>query len=340
MNSSLPIRKLLLNRWSLQLAATIGLLAFAIGRVDVGATWDAIRSADYAWAGLAILMSTASKLLAAVRWRLYLSKVADAPLFGLMGAYVIGTMLNSLLPFRAGDFAKIQIVASRYKLSRAVLSSSVFTVEAVLDALALLLLFLLSLAFLGAGVVPNALIVLFILAATGGALVAILASRFLPREMPSKWPLTKLSPHAQGVLREAWPAFLDGMITLRDRPLFTRAFSLHIVEWLMRAAVLWFLGIGFDLGEGPATFLLLTIVVSIATLFPITFANFGTYQVVVTEVLVAAGVTRESAFAFALAAHAIAHAWVVVMGAVAMVLMQVSSRQAISMVREQRQASE
>src|SRR5690606_2035521 len=99
-------------------------------------------------------------------------------------------------------------------------------------------------------------------------------------------------------------------------------------------------GIGFDLGEGPATFLLLTIVVSIATLFPITFANFGTYQVVVTEVLVAAGVTRESAFAFALAAHAIAHAWVVVMGAVAMVLMQVSSRQAISMVREQRQASE
>jgi uncharacterized membrane protein YbhN (UPF0104 family) len=320
------IRTLLLNRWSLQLAATVGFLAFALGRVDIGASLRAIRDADYAWAAVAVAVLTASKLLAAMRWRLYLTRIGRPPLLGLMGAYVIGTMVNLLLPLRAGDFAKIEIVASRYNLPRAALSSSVFAVEAVLDAITLLMLFLISLVFLEADLVPNAVVIAFILAAGGGFLAAVLASSFLPREMPSWWALRKLSPRARQILADAWPRFLDGMVTLRDRHLFTRALSLHVIEWLMRAAMFWLLGNSFDLGEGPATYVVLTIVVSLATLFPVTFLNFGTFQVVVTEILVAAGAPREEALAYAVAAHALIHIWIIVMGIAAMVLMQVNRR--------------
>lgn len=334
--NSYSARQLLLNRWSLQLAATVGLLAFAVGRVDLGASWSAIRDAEYLWAAAALAMLTASKLLAAVRWRLYLSKVGDAPVLGLMGAYVIGSMVSTLLPFRAGDFTKIQIVASRYKLSRAALSSSVFTVEGVLDALTLLLLFLLSLVFMDVELVPNVVIIAFIVAAGGGFIAAVLASSFLPHEMPHRWPLTRLTPRAQQILEDAWPRFLDGMVTLRDRHLFVRALSLHVIEWLMRAAVLWLLGYSFALDQGPMTYVLLTIIVSLATLFPVTFLNFGTYQLVVTEVLVAAGTPREAAFAYAVAAHALTHSWIVIMGVVAMVLMQVSGRQTLGLARSRR----
>jgi uncharacterized membrane protein YbhN (UPF0104 family) len=334
------VRRLLLNRWSLQLAATVGMTAFALGRVDLGASFEAIGDADYAWAALALATLTASKLLAAVRWRLYLSKLAQPPLLGLMGAYIIGTMVNMLLPLRAGDFTKIQIVAARYNIPRAALSSSVFTVEAVLDAVSLLVLFLLSLLFLDLNLVPDAVMVLFMLLAGGGFVAAVLASRFLPREMPSWWPITRLSPHAKSILAEAWPRFLDGMVTLRDRRLLTRALSLHALEWVMRAAVLWLLANGFAFDHDPMIYVVLTIAVSLATLFPVTFLNFGTFQVVVTEVLVASGAARDEAFAFALAAHALTHAWVIVMGVAGMVLMQVNQGTAFVLAGSQRAANE
>jgi uncharacterized membrane protein YbhN (UPF0104 family) len=235
-------------------------------------------------------------------------------------------MMNLLLPLRAGDFTKIQIVASRYSLPRAALSSSVFTVEAVLDAITLLALFLLSLLVVDFKLVPEAVVIAFIVLAGGGFLAAMLASRFLPHGMPSWWVLRRLSPRAQEILRDAWPRFLDGMITLRDRHLLTRALSLHAIEWLMRAAVFWLLAYGFALDQGPTTFLLLTIVLSLATLFPVTFLNFGTFQVVVTEVLVAAGSLRDEAFAYAVAAHALIHVWIIIMGVAAMILMQVKAK--------------
>lgn len=314
----------MLNRWSLQLAATVGLLAFALGRVDLGESLRAIRDADYGWAAGGVAVLTASKLLAAARWRLYLTGIGRPPLLGLMGAYVIGTMVNMLLPFRAGDFAKIEIAASRYRMPRAALSSSVFTVEAVLDALTLLVLLLISLALLDVSIIPTVVIVAFIVVAGGGFLAAVLASRLLPRQMPSWSVLQRLTPRARDILAEAWPRFLDGMLALRDLRLFTRAIALHVVEWLMRAGMFWFFAQGFDLDQGLATYIVMTVVVSVATLFPVTFLNFGTFQLVITEVLAAAGAPRSEAFAYALASHALLHAWIVVMGAVAMVLMQVN----------------
>jgi glycosyltransferase 2 family protein len=324
MRSLQGVKRLLLNRWSLQLAATTGLLAFAVGRVDVDESLRAIGNADYAWAALALAVLTGSKVLAAARWRLYLSGVGEPPLAGLTGAYVIGTMVNMLLPLRAGDFTKIEIVASRYNLPRAALSSSVFTVEAVLDALTLLVLFLISLTFLDVHLVPDVVVIALVVVVGGGFVAAVLASSFLPRQMPSWRVLQRLTPRAREILAQAWPRFLDGMLALRDRRLFAEALSLHLVEWLMRGVMYWLLANSFDLDQGPATYVVLTVLLSLATLFPVTFLNFGTFQVVVTEVLVAAGAPRAEAFAYAVASHALIHVWIVVMGIVAMVLMQVS----------------
>ena len=315
--------RLLLNRWSLQLAATVGLVAFALGRVDLREALNAISQADYGWSVAALATLTGSKLLAAARWRLYLKKVGRPPLLGLMGAYVIGTMVNTLLPLRSGDFAKIQIIAARYHLPRAAISSSVFAVEAVLDALTLLLLFLISMAILDLDFIPDAIVFLFIAGVGGGFLAAVLTSRFMPHEMPAWRWLAFLNPRAREILAEAWPKFLDGMVTLRDGRLFVQAMSLHVIEWLMRAAVLGLLSASFALDVEPTTYVILTIAVAIFTLFPVTFFNIGTYQVVVTEIMVASGASRDDAFAFAIASHAISHLWIVVMGLSAAVLMQV-----------------
>lgn len=178
------VRRLALNRWTIQILGTAGLVTLALMRVDLQEVGAALERADYVWAGAAVGVLTLSKLLAAARWRLYLSEVGKPPLLGLMSAYVIGTFLSTLLPFRAGDFAKIQIVASRYGLPRAGLTSSVFVVEGVLDMVTLLSLLLLGLAFLDVSFVPAALLWPLVFLAGSAFAIAVLVSHLFPQELP------------------------------------------------------------------------------------------------------------------------------------------------------------
>jgi uncharacterized protein (TIRG00374 family) len=320
--ASTRARHVLFNRWSLQLVLTVGLLAFAITRVDLGESLHAFENLELEWAIAALAILSGSKLVAAYRWRIYLRKVGEPPLAGLLGAYVIGSMINTLLPLRSGDFAKVQIVASRYRLPAAAISSSVFAVEAILDGLTLLLLFLLSLAFLNADFVPDLIAITFGATVSVGFLGVMIVSRVVPREMPRWSWLGSLPAALRTRLTRAWPPFLDGMWTLRDRKLFVPAFSLHVVEWLMRAALLGFVGTSLSLGVEAAVYVVLATALAVVTIFPVTFLNVGTYQVAVTEILAAYGLSRADAFAFAVTAHAISYAWILVMGVVALVLMQ------------------
>lgn len=322
----MTVRGVLLNRWTAQVVITGVLVALAVWRADLDEALEAFQRANYAWAGLALAVMSVSKIIAAARWQLYLTNVARPPILGLMGAYIVGTFVNTVLPFRAGDVAKIQIVSSRYNIPRAGLTSSVFVVEAVLDAVTLLTLLLLGLAILNVAFIPQVLIWTMVGVSIGGFTASVLVSRFFPRAAPA-WVLPRLVPDLlRERAQEAWPRFLDGMVTLRDPVLLTRAMALHLIEWLMRACVLWLFGLAFALDISPVVFLVLTVTVSVGTVFPITFMNIGTYQVIVTEVLAATGVPRGEAFAYSVAAHSVSHAWVVVMGVIGLWMMQIRPR--------------
>jgi uncharacterized protein (TIRG00374 family) len=301
-------------------------MLLAVLRVDLSEAGAALEKANYLWATAALAVLTLSKLIAAARWRLYLIDIGKPPILGLMGAYVIGTFLNTLLPLRAGDFAKIEIVATRYGLPRAGLASSVFAVEGVLDLVTLLGLLLIGLAFLGISFVPALLLWPLVFLAGAAFAAVLMASRVFPHEMPA-WRLPAFLPERwQQRLRDAWPEFLDGMAALRQSRMLAQAFALHVAEWLMRALALGLFGLSFDLHALPSTYVVLTVAVSVFTLFPVTFMNIGTYQVIVTEFLAAAGSPRSEAFAFAVTAQALSYAWIAVMGLIALWAMQLSPR--------------
>jgi uncharacterized membrane protein YbhN (UPF0104 family) len=309
-------------------------MSIVLLRVDLGDVDSALRRANYSWAAAAVAMYTVSKLIAAARWRLYLTNVGNPPIVGLMGAYVIGTFLNTILPLRAGDFAKVQIVASRYALPRSGLTSSVFVVEAVLDVVTLLGLLLLGLAFLNLSFIPALFLWPFVFLSGGVFVAAVIISVLFPREMPD-WQMPRMIPApVRDGLRGAWPGFLEGMVVLRRSNLILRALSLHVLEWLMRAAVLYLFSLSFNLDAAPSTYLVLTVAISVFTFFPITFMNIGTYQVVTTEILGAAGVPRSEALAYSVTAQALSHAWVVLMGLVAVWSMPLWPGQASSVEPE------
>lgn len=311
-----------LTRWTVQVLATSALVALAVGRVDLEEAGAALGRANYIWAGAAVLLLSASKLLAAARWRLYLARLGRPPLLGLMAAYVTGTFLNTLLPFRAGDVAKIQIVASRYKLSRAGLTSSVFIVEGLLDLITLLGLLLLGLALLDVSFLPAAVLWPLVFLAGSAFAIILLVSRGLLRDLPDFLFPSFMPGGLRDGVREGWSAFIEGLAAFRSTASLAQAMSLHVVEWFMRAATLWLFGLSFALDVPASTFLVLTAALSVFTLLPLTFMNIGTYQVVASEVLSAAGAPRSEAFAYSITAQAVSHLWVSLMGLAALWALQ------------------
>jgi uncharacterized protein (TIRG00374 family) len=319
--------RLLKSPWTFQLAATAAFMALAVWRVDLERVAEPLGRANYGWAVLALAVSTSTKVIDTMRWRVYLARVGEVPLLGLFGAFVIGNLGNNVLPFRAGDIAKIQIVANRYGLSRAGLASSVFVVESVMDGMTFLVLLLVGLALLDVGFVPAALLWSLAVSAGGGFLATVLASRLFPRQLP-RWRVLRVMPaRLREGLEESWPKFLDGLETMRRPCLLGKAVFLNFAGWLSQVLMFWVFGLAFGLDIPFGSYVVIMIAANLVAAFPITFQNIGTYEVVLLEILVVWGIAREEAFAYAVATHMLTNLWVVVVGLLALWLMRVRPRE-------------
>lgn len=319
--------RLLRSPWALQLVATAAFIGLVVWRVDVAEVAEPLSQANYGWAVLAIIVSTSTKVIDTIRWQVYLARVGRVPFLGLLGAFVIGNFGNNVLPMRAGDIAKIQILANRYRLSRAGLASSVFVVESVLDGVTFLILLLIGLALLDVGFVQPLLLWSLAVSAGGGFVAATLVSRFFPRQLPEWRPLRLIPARFRESLGESWPKFLDGLETMRNYRLLARAAVLNFAGWLSQVLMFWIFGLAFGLELSFASYVVIMIAANLVAAFPITFQNLGTYEVVLLEIMVVWGVAREEAFAYAVATHMLTNLWVVVLGLLALWLMRVRPRE-------------
>lgn len=119
---------------------------FVIGwLIDPQQIWAELQTADYRYLLLANFLTLLFLTLRIFRWRLLLRyQINWVPLFHIQN---IGYMLNMLLPFRAGDLAKVVLVGGQSQLSMAQ-GLSTMVVERVLD----LLFFVILLPFAMAGI--------------------------------------------------------------------------------------------------------------------------------------------------------------------------------------------
>ncbi|HXF51126.1 MAG TPA: lysylphosphatidylglycerol synthase transmembrane domain-containing protein [Dehalococcoidia bacterium] len=327
--------------WTLQALATAAFVALVVWRFDVRAAVAPLRDAEYAWAALALAFAAFEKFIDTVRWRVYLAKLGRPPLAGLFGAFLIGNFGNNILPMRAGDLAKVQIVANRYGLPRAGLVSAVFMVESVLDGVTFLLLLFAGLALLDIGFVPAALLWGLAVTAGGGFVATTLASRFLPRELPPWRPFEWLAEPARRWLADAWPRFLDGLQTMREPSLLARALALNLAGWLTAVFTFWAFGLAFGLDLGFAEYTVIMIAANLVVAAPLTFQNIGTYEFVISELLAAWDIPREEALAYAAATHILTNLWVVALGLVALWAMRIRPRDLFALGRPQeRRATE
>ncbi len=314
--------------WQAAISAVLALAA--LRTIDAGAVREALAAAELWWAAPALLLFTSAKYIDSWRWRFLLRGTARLPQRALFAAFLAGNMVNNLLPLRAGDVAKVQVLGLRYGASRAALAASVFVVEATLDGVVFVLFLLVALAFFDLGGLPAGGVAALAAVAALAFTAAVAVSRS-PRtaEQALRWTPARWRRPAVAVVRDAFA----GLYALRAWRRTLVAVALSVPAWLVEAGMFAFFGRAFDLGLGYPTFVAVMVAANLAVSVPLALWNFGPYETLVAAVLLAAGVGEAAALSYALTVHVLTNVWIEATGLVALWVLGVSPRELFSLSR-------
>jgi len=334
------LTRLFRGPWLFQLVFIAGVIAFAAWRVNFEDVGAAFRDARYAWIALALFIYAVARIVHTFEWQITLTKVGRAPFGGLLGALLIGSLVNSVIPASAGDVAKVQIVANRYGLSRTGLITG-RGAEGIVNGATLVIFLLISLALPATGFGSQKLLILLAVTTLIVFVAAAVGSNLMPAELPS-WRVVEALPRPpRDAFRHMWPRFHAGLEVIRQPRLLLIAVVLNLFGWLVDLGILWSYGQAFRLHLPFAAYLSVTVAVAIVTIFPLTFGNIGTYELVLLRVLTLYDVPADRALAFAIGTHAIGTLFVMLLGGAAMAIMGIRPSELFSLRRsEERPAAE
>ncbi len=306
--------------WAFQIAVAAILIALVVWQVDLRDLGHAFRHAEYGWLALALAIYLVARVVHTWEWQMTLTKVGHAPFGGLLGALLIGSLVNAVVPASAGDVAKVQIIANRYGLSRTGLITG-RGAEAVVNAMIMIIFILVSLALPQTGFASPRVLVLLAIGMFFAFVGSALLSNLLPRDLPRWRIIQRLPGRAHRPLEHFWPRFHDGLELIRRPRLLFAAILLNLFGWLVDLAMLWSYGQAFNLHVPWGAYLSVTVAVAIITTFPITFGNVGTFEFALLRVLSIYSVASDRALAFAVGTHVFSTVFTVVLGLGAMWLM-------------------
>ncbi len=307
-----------LIRAVLPFALAVALLAGLVARVDARATWDELSGARPEWIPVVLVANYGSDWFRAVRWRHLLSPVGQAGTFLLFAASQVGSAVNLVVPLRPGEAVRIRVVSRRSGIEPASIVATLFG-EVLSDIVTFSsyvvvgLLLLREARFLWpAAVVLGALLV----AGAGGAFW--LSGRYANR--PDSAELGRPGLRAR-IERELYH-FASGLASVRDPGVSLNVLWSAQATWLAEAVAFYACGRALDLNLSLGGYLLLVVVANVAGSLPLTQAGIGVFEVTLTGLMVALGVGKAQAAAYAIFVHVLLTVPHVVAGPVAAVALR------------------
>jgi uncharacterized protein (TIRG00374 family) len=221
------------------------------------------------------------------------------PIPFLYGTAILGVACNIILPLRAGEVVRVQVLRKRTGLA---VSSIVATLlsEKLLDIVAFSTFIVLGIVlydearFMWPLAVAYAVVVLF----------GIYGARWLAARVQSGKPLLSQS---EGRWRE-WIAaelrlFGEGLQAFRSvKALFVVVIA-SVAAWSLEATMYFACGQALGLDVPPFVYLLVVVTATIVVSIPVTPAGLGVFELAITGLLVAFGVNESEAAAFAIFSH-------------------------------------
>ncbi len=296
-------------------AAGIGLMAFVLRSTELDQVAAAIVAARRDLLLLALIVTLATYVARAIRWRYLLAPLQEVHFAPALRATVMGFAATSVLPGRVGEIVRPWVLAREEHLSVSAALATV-VVERLLDLVVILAMFGIAMGLAdpgGAGSDPAPLA-----GARAGALVAggmaaaILWLAYAAAGNPVR--MDRLVARLAAPLPERWGAlarrlssrFVDGLAVMRRPALLAWSIVWSVAVWVLIASGIWFVtrAFGIAMPASGAAIVLPIIAVGVAIPTPAGIGGYhAAYQVSATVIY---GATAEAAAGAGLIAHAFA----------------------------------
>ncbi len=303
--------------WAVALVSTVVFGYLAVRNAHPDEVWEALKAANLWWVVPSLAVLAVSVFLRALRWQLLFHRETRPPLGAVTAASLVGLAVNSMLPLRAGEAARVIALNRRARTSPAECVATV-GLERVLDVFCLLLLLLVTLPWLPevqwVGAAATVALVLAVVLGSVAALFAIFGER--PFHVLDRL-LRRLPFGHMDWVEHAAANFGRGLVALRDVKLALTALGLTTLGWVLSAFSFWLLTLAFDLGLPPASGVLILTAVGFSVILPAAPGALGVFEAAVVVALDAYDVPASEALSYAFVLHAMNLIPYLVAGAVA-----------------------
>ena len=292
-----------LGSW-LGIAISIVLLVVLVRIVNLDEMLAALRTVDYLYVALAIVLVIATFWLKAVRWRVLLAPVGAVSTTDLFSAVTIGMMANNLLPARAGEVIRAVVVGRHQRIGFSAAFATV-VVERVFDGLMVLVLLVVVVVAIP---LPDEIRIGGWMSALlyGGVLVGLLAFSFFRRRI-EPWLALLLGPFPaafRNMVLGQLDRFASGLLILRDPRRIAASLVLSALLWVLFGVILEVFLRAFALEIPPTASAVLLLTTALGVTVPSGPAYVGLIQWAFVIGLGIFGVSESVALGISLVFHA------------------------------------
>ena len=238
----------------------------------------------------------------------------------LYGAAILGVACNIALPLRAGEVVRVQLLRSRTGLAASSIVATILS-EKVADIVAYSVFIVLGIVLYDEAQFMWPIGVAY-------AVVLVVSMPLIRRV--ARWAASSDAPLAQpeGKWRSWFWRQLHGLgLGLQSfqqpKALFCVIWT-SLAAWICEATMYYACGRALGLDLEPAVYLLVVVAATIAVSIPITIAGLGVFELAITGLLVAFGVSEDQAAAYAIFSHIVLALPYLVAGPIAAVALKVS----------------
>jgi len=311
-------------RGALGIAVSALLLWFALKGIDFAQVVAALRGSDLVLWALCTVTSQLIFPLRARRWRTILDPVSPNLPFGVLWrATAIGMMVNNVVPVRAGELARVFVLARERRDVPWSAALASIAVDRVFDALCVVLLLVVALlapdfpaqlAIGGRSVQSGAVLMAIAVIVAMAGLFAVATWPHAVESLAVRLTGAVL-PRFKGRVGALVHTAASGLAVVRQPSRFAATFGWAMVHWLVNALAFWFgfRAVGITAPFTAALFVQGIIVVGVAV--PSSPGFVGVFEYMAKLALPLYGVSEAQAVTWAIGFHVLSYIPITVIGA-------------------------
>lgn len=287
-------------KFTLSLTLSLIFVYLTVSKVNINESIHSLEKINYFFLIPAIFVHMVGFFIRTRKWQILVEQIKVVKYFELYKILVIGFMFNNILPFRLGEFIRCHLLGKDLQISRSGVLGTIF-IEKLSDAIALILIILLfSILFVQTGNLsqnlPMVALVIIIL------IIIMIFSIVYEKKIIQL--LEKLQSHFKiRFIFNLLTSFISGLKTVKSPSTLFKIGLYSLLIWIFEAIPYYIISLAFNFNLNFLQLLLVCSIVNLGLLIPSSPGYIGTFHFFCVLVLVALGISQNTALSFAIIIH-------------------------------------